>query len=303
VVSGRAASTTHLDMRDFVARPGEAALAADVLDRQLVDIDGARVVRANDLYLATVAEVVRLVGLDVGAQALLRRLGPSRWRTRPTPDAVIDWASVHSFEPGTGPGRVRLARHRGELNRLRPAELADLLEDLGRAERRQLLDVVERDTAADAVEEMTADTVHQLFTESDPSDAADLLAHMEPDEAADALRELDDTHRDQLLDRMPSAAACAVRVVLDHDAGTAGGIMTPVLIPVVARDRVADLRHRLRAQATHVVDLDGGVVVDDAGRLIDDVSFGELLLAEPDTTMAALIGEPWPVVATVDTPR
>jgi hypothetical protein len=125
-------ATTRLDLRDFVPRDGETALAAEVLDHQLVDIDGARVVRAADLYLATVGDVVRLVGVDVGFNSLLRRLGPARWRTRPTPEAVIDWASVHSFGSGAGRGGAVLARHRGELNTLRPAELADLLEDLGR---------------------------------------------------------------------------------------------------------------------------------------------------------------------------
>jgi hypothetical protein len=84
-------ATARLSLRDFVAREGETALASAVLDHQLVDIDGARVVRAADLYLATVGGDVRLVGVDVGFGSLLRRLGPVRLRTRPTPEAGPGW--------------------------------------------------------------------------------------------------------------------------------------------------------------------------------------------------------------------
>ncbi len=287
-------TTARLDLRDFVARKGETALAAEVLDRQLVDIDGARVVRASDLYLATVSGVVRLVGVDVGLGSLLRRLGPARWRTRPTPEAVIDWASVHSFGPGAGHG-AQLARHRGELNRLRPAELADLLEDLGREQRHELLELVEPDTAADALEEMDPEQLRQLLVESDTTQAAALLGRMEPDEAAEALRELDEPDRTAVLDAMDARAVERVRPVLDSPTRSAAGEMTTVLILAHPEDTVADVRRSLAGQADHVVDLDAIIVVDGDGRVIDDVSLGELFVAEPDTRLAELIGPPWPV--------
>jgi hypothetical protein len=162
-------STARLDLRDFEPRDDEITLAAEVMDHQLVDLDGARVVRASDLYLATVGGSVRLVGLDVGLETLLRRVGPARWRTRPTPDAVIDWASVRAFGSHTGRGGAQLTSHRGELNTLRSAELADLVEDLGRRERHQLLGLVEPDAAADALEEMDAGQLRQLLAEVDVS--------------------------------------------------------------------------------------------------------------------------------------
>lgn len=295
-------STARLDLRDFRPRPGEAGLAGDVLDHQLVDIDGARVVRAADLYLATIAGQVRLVGLDVGFNTLLRRLGPARWRTRPTTDAVIDWASVHSFGAATGPRGVQLARHRGELSRLRPAELADLLEDLGRTQRQELLDVVEPDAAADAIEEMRGDKVHQLLMDTTPVEAAGYLARMEPDEAADALRDIDEQTRAAILVAMPPDATDRVAALLEHGGDTAGGIMTSVVVTARIDERVRDVRDRLRAEAEHLVDLDALVVIDADGRLVDDVSTIELLLAEPTTVLAELIGSPWPVTVTPTTP-
>ncbi len=293
-------ATARLSLRDFVAREGETPLASGVLDHQLVDIDGARVVRAADLYLATVGGDVRLVGVDVGFGSLLRRLGPARWRTRPTPEAVIDWASVHSFGPDEDQGGARLARHRGELNTLRPAELADLLEDLGRRERHELLDLVEPDTAADALEEMDPKELHQLLAETDIPKAARLVARMEPDEAADALRDLDEDDRSALLAALPPREAAALRSVLEFPPDSAGGAMTTVLVLAHPEETVAEVRHRLAGQAEHLVDLDAIIVVDAEGHLVDDISLVELLLADPDTPLADLIGPPWPVTVTTE---
>jgi CBS domain-containing protein len=293
-------ATARLDLRDFAAREGETALASEVLDHQLVDIDGARVVRAADLYLATVGEGVRLVGVDVGFASLLRRLGPARWRTRPTPEAVIDWASVQSFGPAAGAGGARLARHRGELNTLRPAELADLLEDLGRRERQELLELVNPDTAADALEEMDASELRQLLAETDTAHAARLLARMEPDEAADALRDVGQDERAALVAELPPEAAARLAPVLGFRADSAGGAMTTILFLAHPQDTVADVRRRLAGHTEHVVDLDAITVVDTGGRLADDISVGELLLAEPGTALSELMGPPWPVTVTTD---
>src|SRR5581483_11566619 len=125
-------ATSRLSIADFERRPGEPALLADVVDHPMVDVDGVRVIRASDLYLARAGAVHRVVGVDGGLQSLLRRLGPARWRGRPTPDRVIDWAAIQPFG---GPGALQLRHPHQELRRLRPAEVADLLEDLGRRER------------------------------------------------------------------------------------------------------------------------------------------------------------------------
>lgn len=142
--------TARLDLRDVARRPGEVELSRDVIDHQLVDTDGARVIRVSDLYLARVAGVVQLVGVDVGFSSLVRRLGPARFRSRPTPDKVIDWASITSFGSQHGPGGTLQAAGHG-LQRLRPGELADLLEDLGRDERQDLLSRLTPQQAADAL--------------------------------------------------------------------------------------------------------------------------------------------------------
>lgn len=126
---GARLSTSMLDLRDFVRRQGEVQLVRDVIDHQLVDVDGVRVIRASDLYVARLAGTCRLVGVDVGLGTLARRLGPARWRTRPTPERVIDWGAVQPF--GSFGQPLQLRRPNQSLRALRPAELADLLEELG----------------------------------------------------------------------------------------------------------------------------------------------------------------------------
>jgi CBS domain-containing protein len=287
--------SARVDLREFAERPGEVALAAGVLDHQLVDIEGVRVVRPSDLYLTQVEGRLRLVGMDTGFGALARRLGPARWRSRVAPEQMIDWSVVQAFGTAAGRGGARLAASRAELRRLHPAELADLLEDLGRAERRELLGLVGPESAADALEEMRPDRLEGLLSESDPGEAAALLARMEPDEAADALRDLDADRRADLLGRLPEQTRSAVRGLLARDEDSAGGLMTTTVIRAMPEQTVAQVRDLLAAEVVHIADVDSVVVVDEDGRLLDDVTLGELLLAEPDTALGDLVGPPWPV--------
>lgn len=280
--------SARLDLNDFERRPGEVRLNTDVIDHQMVDVDGVRVFRAADLYLARVGGATHLVGADIGFGTLLRRLGP-RSRRRPTPEKVIDWAAVQPFsEDPEGP--VRMTRPNEELTRLRPGEVADLLEDLGRRQREELLAVLGTEAAADALEEMEADELTNLLRELPPTKTAVVLAEMEPDEAAEALRELDPESRDELLDALPDAVAEALTPLVAYGERTAGGVMTTNLVVVSASDSVAAVRRRLvgeRAEG-HALDIDGVLVVDPDGVLIDDVRLIELFVAEPDQRLGDL---------------
>ena len=283
----------RVDLIGYHRRPGEVALVADVMDHQLVDVDGLRVVRASDLYVAQVGGRFLLVGVDVGFQSLLRRLGPARFRTHPTPDRVIDWATIQPFSAGEG--RVPLRQANQELRRLRPAELADLLEQLGRSERQELIETLEPDVAADALEEMQPEELEATLRESDALQAAGLISRMEPDEAVDALRDLDDETRQELLAEMDPKQAAELDAMLRYPERTAGGIMTTELVRCHPQHTVADVRALLSAATEHAADIDHVSVVDADGRLLDDVTLFELIVAEPSATMEALVGPPWPV--------
>ena len=290
--------SSRLDLRDVVRRPSEVLLAKDVLDHQLVDVEGVQVIRAADLYLAEVIGRIRLVGADVSNATLLRRLGPRRWRPRPTPDRVIDWAAIQTFAEPTSENQaatqVRLKTTNEGLQRLRPGELADLLEDLRRDERRELLSALSPDEAADALEEMEREDLEQLLRESDPVEAARMVAAMEPDEGADALRHLPLAVRGEVLRHIPQSTALALRELLGYEEDEAGGIMTTALVTAHSGDKVKRVVDRLSEARSHGVDLDAVAVVDSDGRLIGDVAVLDILLAlreDKETRMSALLQE------------
>jgi len=286
-------SNAKLDLREFKSRPGEVCLAQDVLDHQLIDVDGARVVRASDLYIAVLAGRTRLVGVDVGYRSLLRRLGPRQLRIRPTPDVVINWAAVKDFGgQDTAQKNLKLTAHRQELRRMRPGELADLLEDLGRSERQELLNTLTPEQAADALEEMEPRELETILRESEPAEGAKYLSKMEPDEAADALRDVDEVLRTDLLARMSKLSAAKISKVLSYDEATAGGFMNTALFTASATDTVATIVDRLRTQASELSALDALVIIDAPGKFVYDLALLDLLLAKPGQSLGSLTKSP-----------
>jgi CBS domain-containing protein len=283
--------TARLDLREFQRREGEVLLHRDILDHQLVDTDEVQVIRAADLYLAQVGDQVRLVGVDVSLQTLLRRLGPKRFRWHPTPDRVIDWAAIESFgeDSAETPAAVKLRTPHTALRRLRPAELADVLEELGRPGRRELLASLDHDLAADVLEEMEADELTALLREVDPDQAADLVARMEPDEAVDALRDLPADEQAHLLARMPADTQRELARLLGYPEDEAGGVMTTVLCTAGPDETVGGVRKRLRKLARHQTEIDSVAVIDADGRVIGDVSAFDLLVNDADKPLSAVI--------------
>jgi len=293
-MSGARLRSAKLDLREFDRRTGEVLLARDVLDHQLVDVDGRQVIRAADLYLAKVApDDMRLVGVDVSPKTLLRRIGPRRMRSRPTPSQVIDWAAIEPF--GGAVSQVALRTSHEGLHRLRPGELADLLEDLGRPARQELLAQLEPEAAADALEEMDPEELETLLRETPPEQAAALVAEMEPDEAADALRDLATEERTELLEFMEEDQRQTLEELLEFDEESAGGIMTPFLVTALPGERVDDVRRRLAEAGEHGPDIDAVVVLDEQGRLIDDVSLFAIAVAPGTAVMGDLCQEEPPV--------
>ncbi len=151
--------SARFDLRDFERRPGEVLLARDVLDHQLVDVEGIKVIRAADLYLAPIEGSHRLVGVDVSLQTLLRRLGPARFRSLPTPDRVIDWAAIQPFAGDDAleemePRELEALLHEAPPERasallasMEPDEAVDALRSLSEGEREELLDRMPPETA------------------------------------------------------------------------------------------------------------------------------------------------------------
>ncbi|HEY5990069.1 MAG TPA: CBS domain-containing protein, partial [Streptosporangiaceae bacterium] len=225
-------------------------------------------------------------------------LGPKRWRWRPTPDRVIDWAAIESFGADSPevPAAVKLRDPHTALRRLRPAELADVLEELGRPGRRELLASLDHDVAADALEEMEEGELTALLREMDPAQAAELVARMEPDEAVDALRCLPDEEQGLMLARMPAATQRELARLLGYPGDEAGGVMTTILACALPHETVEEVRRRLAQQARHQTEIDSVAVLDPDGRLVGDVSAFDLLVSDGDTPLSALVSPESPPV-------
>jgi CBS domain-containing protein/sporulation protein YlmC with PRC-barrel domain len=292
-------SSTKINLEPFARRPGESLLDADVLDHQIVDVDGLRVVRTSDLYLAPFNKEIRVVGVDISFVSFLRRLFPGSLSRRPTPDHVLDWASVASLTDT--PGVVRTSGTRSALGQLRPADLADLIEDLAGREQGALIEMLDPDLAADALEEMEDDELEGLLRSLSAERSAELLARMEPDESAEVLRDLEDEHRESILSAMETGTAKQLRQLVSFDEELAGGIMTTHILVVKNSATVADAL-KLLVENRERESSDGVVVIDSKGKLLDHIQTVELIAADPESLVSELVAKPFPTAVSIDTP-
>ncbi len=271
--TGARLRTTTIDIGEFRQRPNEILLRADLMDKQIVDIDGRKVVRVNDLRLDEVAGALHLVAVDVGGAGLLRRLGmegPFRTLARnlrlPVPERYIDWEDVDPVE--TSIASIKLRVPHGGLAELHPADLATILDQLAPRDRAGVLASLDDEAVADAIEEMEPDTQVEVLEDLEPERAADILEEMSPDDAADLVADLSDEARDEILALMEREEAAEVRELLGYPEDTAGGIMTTEFVSVPATLTAAQTIDRLRELEPDAETIYYVYVTDDDGRLV-----------------------------------
>ncbi len=291
-------STDRLDLRPFERRADEVLLREDVLDRQLIDVDGARLRRANDIELARSDGWWRVVGVDVGPRGIARRVVPRRFARRVGESVVIDWSQL---EPFTGHvPTVRLRAPHPKLARLHPAELADLVEAAGHREGEEIIAAVHDDPEleADVFEELEAAHQREFLEERGDDQIAAVLARMETDDAVDLLLQLDEPRRDPIVDLLPAAQQRRVRALLGHDPATAGGLMSPDFVCVYAQATVAEVLDRVRQSAAAPETLALVFVMNTARRVHGGIPLADLVRADPDTPIGEIA--PIPRVVRLD---
>jgi CBS domain-containing protein len=292
-------SSAKVNLTEYQRRTGEQLLDGDVLDHQIVDVNGLRVVRSSDLYLAPLDKEIRLVGVDVSFRSFVRRIFPGAFGRTPGVDQVIDWASVASLADSGGV--VRTTATREALSKLRPADIADIIEDLEGREQSALIELLDPDLAADALEEMEDDELQGLLRGISDQRAAELLSHMEPDESAEVLRDLDEEHSESILAQMAPAMAKQLRRLVEFDETHAGGIMTTHLLIVKESDSVAEALQLLVENRERDIS-DGVTVVDSKGKLLDHIQIVELVAAKPADKLESLVKAPFPTAVGIETP-
>jgi len=296
--SGARLAGGTIDITRFQQRADEIGLRADLLDKQIVDIDGRKVVRVNDLGLDDVDGKLHLVVVDVGAAGLLRRLGIegayrilARNLRLPTPERYIDWEDVDPVETSIASIRLRVP-HAG-LTELHPADLATIIDQLAPRDRAGVLAALDDEAVADAIEEMEPETQVEVLEGLAPERAADILEEMSPDDAADLVADLADATREELLALMERDEAEELGGLLAYPEDTAGGMMTTEFVAVPADLTAGATIDRLRELEPDAETIYYVYVVDAAGRLVGVLSLRDLIVAPPTTPIGeVMIDEP-----------
>lgn len=305
----------QVQISPYTPFPDEILLKRDILDTQIVDTQGFRVVKVNDLKLAQIKGTARLIGVDISLHGLLRRLGVA-WLSRVLPgkveERIIPWnyvepvqvvragvtgqlAPVVATSGSTALGiggvipQVQLNVSHTKLAELRPADIADILEQLDAEEAGAVLGRLSPAMAADALNEVEYPLQSEILSELDPERASDLLEILPPDDAADILADIPQDEAERLLSLMPVSESQPIRDLLRYGPQTAGGIMTTEVLALEQALTVEDALAYLREHSAHLEMIYYLYIIDAERHLIGIVSLRELVVAAPGTHLQELM--------------
>ena len=288
--------------------PEALRLGRDVLDKQIVDTHGAKVVRVNDLQLSEVDGQLRLVGADVGLRGLLRRVGGERIAERLAgvvgrrlPRGIIPWHLVEPLEPAA-PAAVRLTIPHQKLALLHPADIADVVEEMTADERIAVFQQLDLETAAEALQEVEPEMQAAIVSDLPEERAADILEEMDPDEAADLLQDLPEERREELVELMDKEEAQDVEELLTHPEDSAGGIMTSDYVSLAGELTAAQAIDQLRERKPDPELTYYLYVVDAEEKLEGVLSLRDLVVAPPATKVKDVM-DPHVLKVAAETPK
>jgi magnesium transporter len=276
-------------------------IARDLLDQQIIDTDGRKVVRVNDLTMEIRRQdgrdVVVVLEVDIGIRSIFRRLVqgamPVQWSRRiqeSIPPNSIRWDLCNVVEPDPH-RRLRLNISYQRLENLHPADLADIVEDLGPAEREAIFETIDSEAAADALSEVDPKMQAAILEALEPEKAADIVEEMAPDEAADALSELGEETSEEILDEMASEPKTEVRELLEFEEDTAGGMMTTEFVALSENATALDALSALRGNEDLLETLNTLFLVDGEERLSASVPLARLFVAPGHAKLKDLASE------------
>ena len=303
---GIKAATDSGEWQPVNGTEGLFLLERDLLDQQVIDVNGRKVVRVNDVDLQVdppkdltrTNPVLRVLSVDVGARGAIRRLlrgvapkAALRALLGQIPPRTIPWNFVDVIE--TDPARrVKLKISYDGLAKMHPADIADIVEDLAPDERQAVFQSLDDGVAAEALEEVEPKVQKAIVESMDSERAADIVGEMDPDAAADLLGELPEERTEQILINMEPEAQQGVVELLEHREESAAGRMTTEFLALPDSATVQNAVDSLR-------EFEGGVevvstiyLVDSHGTLVGAVPLARIVLAPPSTPMLTLTQEP-----------
>jgi magnesium transporter len=266
-------------------------LIEDLFDKQIVDVDGRKVVRINDLEVANTGGTLRVVAADIGVAGLLRRLGAhkiARSLIDKIPDTLISWHDVAPIMD-VNPSEVQLSVSEHRLARLHPADLAEIIGELSTQDAARVVQSLDDETAADALEHLDAETQRQIIEDIGTQRAADIIEEMDSDDAADLLNELPEERQTQLLAEMEPETAGELRELVSYEEDTAGGLMTTDYVWIYPHRTVLATIDKIRDIAPETEFIYYLYVTDQAEKLLGVLSLRTLLLSLPDATIHSVM--------------
>lgn len=285
-------NVTAAEIRFSYLQPDELLLSRDLLNKQIVDTQGMKVVRVNDLKLSESHNSLRLLGAEVGARGLLRAISPGLERVvrraaglvgQTMPENLIAWNYMDLLERDLS--QVKLSVTHKRLHELHPADVADILETLAPNQRAAVFAHLDNEHAAETISELEDELQADVIEDLSERRASDLLAEMDPDDAADIIGDLDYDKAERLLRLMGVEDSDAIRGLLGYKEKTAGGIMTSEVTVATADMTVSATIELIREVHEERESIHYVYIVDSANRLTGVVSLRELLLNQSDATL------------------
>jgi len=299
-------STSPSDWPAANGSEGLFLLDRDLLDQQVIDINGRKVVRVNDVDLqidsvidgGSTHAILRVTSIDIGARGAVRRLlrglaprAALHLLVEKIPPRTIPWTFVDLIE--TDPARrVKLKISHEGLAKLHPADIADIVEDLAPDEREAVFRTLDEEVAAETLEEVEPNIQKSIVESLDSERAAEIVEEMDPDAAADLLADLSEDHTEQILVEMEPEASQEVVELLEHREETAAGRMTTEFLALPVTATVENAIGVLREFEGGVETVGTIYLVDSRGTLAGAVPLAKLVLAKPDTPLLSLTSEP-----------
>ena len=303
---GVRASTAAAEWPAANGAEGLFLLERDLLDQQVIDIDGRKVVRVNDVELHVEPQkglvperpVLRVFSVDVGARGAVRRLlrgiapkAALHALLGKIPPRSIPWNFVDVIE--TDPARrVKLKISHEGLAKLHPADIADIVEDLAPDERQAVFQTLDEGVAAEALEEVEPKVQKAIVESLDSERAADIVEEMNPDAAADLLADLPEERTEQILVQMEPEAQQDMVELLEHKEETAAGRMTTEFLALPVGATVQNAIDSMREFEGGVEAVSTIYLVSSQGTLVGAVPLARIVLVPPSTPMLSLTQEP-----------
>lgn len=280
--------------QDIKISENEILLKDIFWDKQIVDIQGSKVVRVNDLHLLKEDLNLWVVHMDIGVTGLIRRLGWTRFfdfwvrflSSCELKDKLISWKSVQPITPSIGSEALSLKVHHSRLSELHPAELADILIDLGTDERVSIIKSLDYATAAKTFQELPLKIRTQIADLIDQKQFVSILNEMAMDEVVDLLSQLSKKRVNMLLNKLPQEKVAQISSLLKHSQRVAGSIMTTEFISVKHNTTAALALEKIKNESKKNESIYHVYVVDDQDILAGVITLRQLLTEPPEKTVA-----------------